>query len=205
MNQLDQIFARSQNPTDYARAYSDHLQSLLQALDIDAVGRFIETLIDARSRGARIFFCGNGGSAATASHFANDIAIGTRTPHKPFKAISLTDNNAVMTAIANDFGYDELFTKQLEILMEPGDIVVAISASGNSPNVVKAIELAKSRGNKTVVLTGFDGGKMRQIADLAVHIQTAKGEYGPVEDMHMFLDHLVGTYLMRIVHAEAAG
>lgn len=205
MNQLDKIFARSQTPVDYARAYSEHLQSLLQALDIDAVSQFIATLIDARNRGARIFFCGNGGSAATASHFANDIAIGTRTPHKPFKAVSLTDNNAVMTAIANDFGYDELFTKQLEILMEPGDVVVAISASGNSPNVVKAIELAKSRGNKTVVLTGFDGGKMRQIADLAIHIQTAKGEYGPVEDMHMFLDHLVGTYLMRIVHAEAAG
>ncbi len=204
MNQLDTIFAGAASPQDYARAYSAHLQTLLQKLDVPAVTRFIETLIDARSRGARIFFCGNGGSAATASHFANDIAIGTRSSHKPFKAISLTDNNAVMTAIANDFGYDHLFTKQLEPLLEPGDVVVAISASGNSPNVINALEFAKARGNRTVALTGFDGGRMRQIADVVVHIDTAKGEYGPVEDMHMFLDHLVGTYLMRVVQKELA-
>jgi D-sedoheptulose 7-phosphate isomerase len=202
MNQLDLLFSKSTNLQDYARGYSAHLQTLLQKLDIQAVTRFVDTLVDARNRGARIFFCGNGGSAATASHFANDIAIGTRAAKKPFKVIALTDNNAVMTAIANDFGYDQLFTKQLEVLMEPGDVVVAISASGNSPNVVNALSLAQSRGGKTVALTGFDGGKMRQMADVVVHIDTAKGEYGPVEDMHMFLDHLVGTYLMRVVRTE---
>jgi D-sedoheptulose 7-phosphate isomerase len=204
MNQLDTIFAGAASPLDYARGYSAHLQSLLQKLDLAAVSRFIDTIIDARNRGARIFFCGNGGSASTASHFANDIAIGTRSSHKPFKAIALTDNNAVMTAIANDFGYEHLFTKQLEMLMEPGDVVVAISASGNSPNVVNALALAKSRGNITVALTGFEGGKMRQMADVVVHIDTAKGEYGPVEDLHMFLNHLVGTYLIQIVRKELA-
>jgi D-sedoheptulose 7-phosphate isomerase len=204
MNQLDTIFADAASPQDYARGYARHLQTLLQNLDVAAVSRFIDILFAARNRGARMFFCGNGGSAATASHFANDIAIGTRSSHKPFKAISLTDNNAVMTAIANDFGYEQLFVKQLETLLEPGDVVIAISASGNSPNVVNALNFAKSRGNQTVALTGFDGGKMREIADAVVHIQTAKGEYGPVEDMHMFLDHLVGTYFIRIVQKELA-
>ena len=205
MNQLDTLFSRSTHLPDYAAGYSAHLQSLLQKLDVAAVGQFVDTLLNARRRGARIFFCGNGGSASTASHFANDIAIGTRSAHKPFKVIALTDNTAVITAIANDFGYDHLFTKQLESLMEPGDVVVAISASGNSPNVVNALNFAKSRGNKTVALTGFDGGKIRQMADLVIHTDTAHGEYGPVEDMHMFLNHLVGTYLMRVVKAENVG
>jgi D-sedoheptulose 7-phosphate isomerase len=204
MNQLDKIFAKAASPDDFARDYSNHLQSLLRNLDIPAVGRFTEVLLEARNRGARVFFCGNGGSAATASHFANDIAVGTRSAHKPFKAIALTDNVAVMTAIANDHGYDHLFTKQIEVLMEPGDVLVAISASGNSPNVVKAIEMTKARGNLTVALTGFDGGQMRQIADVVVHIATDKGEYGPVEDMHLVLDHIVGSYLIRVVQAELA-
>lgn len=204
MNQLDALFSRSTNLKNYALGYSAHLQSLLQKLDVQAVSAFVDLLLDARNRGARIFFCGNGGSASTASHFACDIAIGTRAADKPFKVIALTDNNAVMTAIANDFGYDHLFTKQLEALMEPGDVVVAISASGNSPNVINALDFAKSRSGKTVALTGFDGGKMRNMADVVIHTDTAKGEYGPVEDMHMFLNHLVGTYLMRVVRTEVA-
>lgn len=202
MNQLDVLFSRSTDLQDYAAGYSAHLQSLLQKLDVKAVKLFVDALLEARERGARVFFCGNGGSASTASHFACDIAIGTRSAHKPFKVIALTDNNAVMTAIANDFGYEHLFTKQLETVLEPGDLVVAISASGNSPNVIKALELAKSRGNKTIALTGFDGGKMRSMADIVVHTDTSKGEYGPVEDMHMFLNHLIGTYLIRVVQAE---
>lgn len=199
MNKLDEIFAANDAPAAYAAAYARHLADMLARLDSDAVGRVIGHFLEAREQGNRIFFCGNGGSAATASHFANDIAIGTRTPDKPFRAISLTDNAAVLTAIANDDGYDEIFVQQLQTLMEPGDIVVAISASGNSVNVVNALEYAKSKDNITIALTGFDGGKLKEIADTVIHIAANKGEYGPVEDMHMVLDHLIGTYLMRAV------
>ena len=202
MNRLDQIYRDSAGAADFARSYLDYLAEVIGALDENAIAEFIATLLDARERGARIFFIGNGGSAATASHFANDIAIGTRSPHKPFRAISLTDNAAVMTAIANDDGYDEIFVQQLRTQMEAGDVLVAISASGNSANLVKALEYAGANGARTVALTGFTGGRLADIAGLQIHIPTEVGEYGPAEDGHMILDHLVGSYLLRLVRHE---
>jgi D-sedoheptulose 7-phosphate isomerase len=196
MNNVERIFSEQQQPSRFARGYLDYLTQVLSQLDEGEIAAFIDTLVAARDRGARIFFIGNGGSAATASHFANDIAIGCRTWERPFRAMSLTDNVAVMTAIANDYGYEHIFTLQLKTMMHPGDVVVAISASGNSPNVVQAIEWANEQGAVTVGLTGFDGGKLRAVAKQAVHVPTMKGEYGPVEDVHMIIDHLVGGYLM---------
>jgi len=201
-NPLDTIFHEARDPEGFARAYLGHLTDVLGRLDTKAVGKFVEIVLGARERGARIFFCGNGGSAATASHFANDLGIGTRSPAKPFRAIALTDNVAVMTAIANDDGYDLMFVQQLQMLMQKGDVVVAISASGNSPNVLRAVEYANSGGAVTVGLTGFDGGRLKELVHHAVHVPTEKGEYGPVEDAHMVLDHLVGSYLIRLVRAE---
>lgn len=200
MNTLDKIFQETKgDPGAFARRYAEYLSSLLARLDTDAVARFIDVLLNARETGRRIFFIGNGGSAATASHFANDIAIGTRTLDKPFRALSLTDNIAVMSAIANDDGYDEVFIQQLQTQMESGDVIVAISASGNSTNVVKALDYANANGAQTIALVGFDGGACMKAAGLSILIDTPKGEYGPVEDMHMFLDHLVGAYLARTV------
>lgn len=202
MNQLDKIFRDSAEPVAFARGYLDYLKKVIDALDVEEIGAFARVLLDARERDARIFFIGNGGSAATASHFANDIAIGSRTWKKPFRAMSLTDNVAIMTAVANDYGYEEIFILQLKTVMQPGDVVVAISASGNSPNVLKAIEYANENGATTVGLTGFDGGKLRRLAKSAVHVPTSKGEYGPVEDVHMIFDHLVGAFLMHVCAAE---
>lgn len=203
MNALDEIYSSNRAPASFAAAYADYLAGVLKRLDFAKVAEFMTVVLAARDRRKRIFFLGNGGSAATASHFANDFAIGTRCPEKPFKAISLTDNVAAMTAIANDEGYEELFVRQLEILMEPGDVVVAISASGNSPNVVKALEFANARGNHTVALTGFEtGGRIAELASTVVHVKTRRGEYGPVEDAHMFLDHLMGSYFNRVVTSE---
>ena len=178
----------------------DYLTSVLKTIDAREIGQFIETLLDARERGATIYFIGNGGSAATASHFANDIAIGTNSYEKPFRAVSLTDSNAIITAVGNDFGFEEIFVRQLRVLGRAGDVVVAISASGNSPNLIRAFDYAKSIGIKTVAITAFDGGKMKQMADEGVHVPTAPKEYGPAEDAHMVLDHLVGAYLMRFIH-----
>jgi len=198
MNNLDRIF--SKDPTAFASSYLDYLTSVLKTIDTREIGQFIETLLDARKRGATIYFIGNGGSAATASHFANDIAIGTNSYDKPFRAVSLTDSNAIITALGNDFGYEEIFMRQLRVLGRTGDIVVAISASGNSPNLIRAFDYAKSIGIKTVAITAFDGGKIKQMADEGVHVPTAPKEYGPAEDAHMVLDHLVGAYLMRFIH-----
>lgn len=200
MNNLDRIFTK--DPAAFAGAYLEYLSGVLKGIDTGAIGRFIQVLLDARERGATIYFIGNGGSAATASHFANDLGIGTNSYDKPFRAISLTDNQAIITAVGNDFGYEEIFVRQLRVLGRGGDVVVGISASGNSSNLLRTFEYAKSAGIKTVAITAFDGGKMKQMADECVHVPTAPKEYGPAEDAHMILDHLIGAYLLRIVQNE---
>jgi D-sedoheptulose 7-phosphate isomerase len=191
------------DPVAFAKGYLSYVTRVLAQLDEKAVAVFIGALLDARERGAQILFVGNGGSAATASHFANDIGIGTRSWKKPFRALSLTDNVPILTAVANDYGYDEVFTAQLKLYLKPGDLVVAISASGNSANVVKAVEFANAHGAATIALTGFDGGQLRRIAKHTVHVPTKKGEYGTTEDAHMVIDHLVGAFLIEYCRAEA--
>jgi D-sedoheptulose 7-phosphate isomerase len=196
-NNIDLIYTA--DATDFARAYLDYVQTVLQRIDPKEIGQFIDTLLKARERGSTVFFIGNGGSAATASHFANDIAIGTNSYEKPFRALSLTDNVPLITAIGNDFGYDEIFVRQLRVLGRRGDVLVAISASGNSPNLLKAFDYANTAGITTVAITAFDGGKMKSTAAQGIHVATGPKEYGPAEDAHMVLDHLVGAYLMRYV------
>jgi D-sedoheptulose 7-phosphate isomerase len=198
MNNIDRIF--NKDPVAFAGAYLEYLTSVLKKIDVSEIGKFVQTILDARERGATIYFIGNGGSAATASHFANDIAIGTNSYDKPFRAVSLTDNLAIITALGNDFGYEDIFVRQLQVLGRKGDVVVGISASGNSPNLIKAFEHAKAVGIKTVAITAFDGGKLKPMADEGVHVPTDPKEYGPAEDAHMVLDHLVGAYLMRAIH-----
>ena len=199
MNKLDQIYSESLSINDYSKSYIDYLSTVLNNISLKGIEKFVEVLLEARERESSIFFIGNGGSAATASHFANDIAIGTRTYEKPFRAISLCDNQAVITAIANDDGYEKIFSQQLQVLLKKQDVVVAISASGNSPNLLDAIDTAKKMNTITVGISAFDGGKMKEMVDISVHVPTEKGEYGPAEDAHMVLDHLVSNYLMRFV------
>jgi D-sedoheptulose 7-phosphate isomerase len=197
-NNIDLIY--TPDPADFARAYLNYLQTVLQRISTAEIGRFVETLLAARERGSTVFFIGNGGSAATASHFANDLSIGTNCYHKPFRALSLTDNVPIVTAIGNDFGYEEIFVRQLRVLGKSGDVLVGISASGNSPNLLRAIEYAHSAGITTVAITAFDGGQMKRVAKQGIHVPTGPKEYGPAEDAHMVLDHLIGAYLMRFVH-----
>lgn len=197
MNNIDRFF--TPDPSAFAKSYIQYLQSVLQRVDPAEIGAFIETLLDARRRGATVFFIGNGGSAATASHFANDLAFGTNDYDQPFRVLSLTDNVPVLTALGNDFGYEEIFVRQLRVMGKPNDVLVAISASGNSPNLIKAFDHALAAGIKTVAITAFDGGKMRAMADSGIHVPTEPKEYGPAEDVHMVLDHLVVSYLMRYI------
>jgi len=197
MNNLDLFFTK--DPVTFSASYFDYLTKILNRIDKEEIAKFIQTLLEARERNASVYFIGNGGSAATASHFANDISIGTCSYEKPFRVSSLTDNQAIITAIGNDFGYEDIFKRQLQVLALPGDIVVGISASGNSKNLIKAFEYAEQVGIKTVAITAFDGGELKKIADEGIHIPTEKNEYGPAEDAHMILDHLIGAYLMRAI------
>ena len=197
MNNIDNFFDK--DPSLFAKRYFNYLSKVLNSIDTNSISSFIKLLLEARNKGSNIFFIGNGGSAATASHFANDISIGTNSYKQPFKAISLTDNQAIITAIANDYGYDEVFVRQLKVLGKKNDLLVAISASGNSPSLVKAFDHAKSAGIYTVGITAFDGGKILKMCDLSIHVPTEEKEYGPAEDAHMVLDHLVSAYLMRFI------
>jgi D-sedoheptulose 7-phosphate isomerase len=203
MNRLDKLFSDGPDEESFARGYLDYLKEVLSGLDPSKIAALINIVLNARARGAQIFFAGNGGSASTASHFVNDLVIGTRASGKPFRAFSLCENMSTVTAIANDHGYDRIFTKQLEQLMKRGDVLVAISASGNSPNVVEAVNYANEQGGVTVALTGFDGGKLKTIAGLVVHVPTNQGEYGPTEDIHLVIDHLVSAFLAYACREDA--
>jgi D-sedoheptulose 7-phosphate isomerase len=197
MNNIDNFF--TEDIEQFSKSYFSYLKEIFDKVNLSEIKSFVEILLDARNTGVTIFFMGNGGSAATASHFANDLAFGTNDYEKPFKVMSITDNVPVLTALGNDYGYDEIFVRQLRVHGSKGDIIVGISASGNSQNLISAFEYATTVGIKSIALTAFDGGKMRKIADQGVHIPTGKGEYGPAEDLHMILDHLVANYLMRLI------
>jgi len=197
MNKIDKIY--SEDIVQFSKLYFDYLKEIFDKIDLTEIKKFVELLMAARERGATIFFVGNGGSAATASHFANDLAFGTKEYDKPFRVVSLTDNVPVLTALGNDYGYGEIFIRQLKIYGKRGDVIVGISASGNSQNLIAVFEYAMGVDISTVSLTAFDGGKMKEMADYTVHVPTLKDEYGPAEDVHMILDHLVGSYLMRVI------
>ena len=183
----------------FSKLYKENLISVISSVSEREISCFIDTLLKAREDGAYIYFIGNGGSASTASHFVNDLSIGTKSLDKPFRAISLCDNQSVITAIANDYGYEYIFSKQLSILLKRNDVVVAISASGNSPNLIKALDIAKDKGAITVGLSAFDGGILKEIVDISVHVSTEQGAYGVSEDVHMMLDHLITGYLMSYI------
>ncbi len=181
---------------DFIKSYFDYLTQLLSNLDTKIIDKIIDVFIVAAEQENTIYFIGNGGSAATASHFANDLGFGIRAQGvRPIKAISLADNSAVMTALANDEGYDKVFVRQLESLLKPRDILVAMSVSGNSPNILEAVKYANDLGSLTIAFTGFEGGLLNSMVDISLHIPTPKKEYGPVEDIFMILDHLIYSYL----------
>ena len=181
----------------YAENYLRYISELIKKVDTNAIASFVEELEKARKNENITFFIGNGGSAATASHMANDFGIGSCVAQneKPYRVLALTDNMAKMTAIANDYGYDKVFVEQLKMHYKPGDKLVAISASGNSANIIAAAEWVKKRKGTVIGLVGFDGGKLKYICDIVIHIATRKGEYGPVEDVHAILGHLIYTWL----------
>ncbi len=184
----------STHAEDFARRYVDELVGVLRALPLDALGRALDALEAAYREARQVFLAGNGGSAATASHMCNDLVWGVARLGLPgVRAVALSDNVALLTAVANDTSYAEIFVPQLTALGREGDLLVAISGSGNSPNVLRAVERAREMGMKTVGFLGFDGGRLRELVDVPVVVPSH--DYGPVEDAHMMFDHLAIAYL----------
>lgn len=173
----------------YVQKYLDHLIEDIKALSIDQIIEVAEVLRTAQIQGKRIFIMGNGGSAAAAAHLTCDLGKNTRQPDQPrLRVISLVDNIAGLTAYANDEGYENVFSEPLLSLAEKGDVAIAISGSGNSPNVLKAMETAKQLGVITIGLTGFEGGKLRSMVDYCLVVPSHNMER--IEDLHLILNHL---------------
>ncbi|MBZ0299827.1 MAG: SIS domain-containing protein [Anaerolineae bacterium] len=172
------------------RQYFAAVEAALQKIPFEAVDTVVDALMQANLAGQTVYIFGNGGSAATASHFACDLAKRTIVEGQPrFRVISLTDNNALLTALSNDIGYDQVFAEQLRPLVRPGDIVIGISASGNSPNVLNAVGVANAAGATTIGFCGFDGGRLKDRVDLALHIDHQ--DMAMVEDIHLMLEHAI--------------
>ncbi len=193
---LEKIFEEQSDALGYSKAYIINLIRLLESLDHRAIINIIDILVLINSNKKSIYFAGNGGSASTCGHFVNDFHAGSlRHGGGGFRMIDLTSNIAALTAVANDTGYEGVFSKQLEGVIEPGDALFVISASGNSQNLIKAVEYAKSQRAKTIGLLGFDGGQLKSLCDVALIVATPQGQYGPVEDIHLIINHLISTYL----------
>ena len=179
-------------PIEY---YVSRVSNTLENLPVESIARVIEVLRKARNEGARIYVMGNGGSATTASHFAGDLSKGANADGKPrIKIQALVDNIASFSAWANDTSYENVFAEQLENYVEPDDVVIGISGSGNSGNILNGMKLASLKGARTIGLTGFEGGKLKDTADICVIVPSDSMEQ--IEDIHLLLCHLI-TYTLR--------
>ena len=179
---------------DSIQRYLEEVRHTLAALPLQRISEVVDVLLSANYVGSTVFTLGNGGSAATASHFACDLAKGTIIPDRPrFRAVALTDNVPLMTAWSNDVAYEDVFAEQLSGLIGRGDVVVAFSGSGNSPNVLRAVELARRMGGITIGFSGFAGGRLSRLVDVPVVVRCDCMEQ--IEDVHVTLCHLIATVL----------
>src|SRR5205085_7822742 len=179
----------------FPQLYKADVLKAIDTIDLEKVNQAIRILGQARDQGRRIFVCGNGGSASTASHFVCDMVKGASfNRHKRFRIMALTDSLPTITAYSNDVCYECVFVEQLKNFAEPGDVVMAISGSGNSPNVLRAVEYANSIGCRTIALSGRDGGKLGPLAEL--NIQASNSHMGRIEDVHLIVMHMICYYFM---------
>ena len=178
----------------FARWYREEILNQWQSLDLKAVSRAASAIVEAQEKGRQVFVIGNGGSAATASHLATDLSKTAEAPGWPLlKCLSLTDNASFITAIGNDLSFDKIFTRQLENLLSPKDIVILISGSGNSGNLLEAARYANKRGALTIGLLGFDGGRLKPLVKIPLLVSSE--QYGVIEDLHMGIGHVLAFFL----------
>jgi len=179
----------------FIKHYAHELVQAISSVDLASVEQAVEWFREARNAGRHIFVCGNGGSASTASHFVCDLLKGASYDRAArFRIMALNDSLPTLTAYSNDVGYECVFLEQLKNFAQAGDLVVAISGSGNSPNVVRAVEYANATGCRTLALTGRDGGRLGPIAQLSINVPVP--HMGRIEDAHMIVCHMIGYYFM---------
>ncbi|MBP8132226.1 MAG: SIS domain-containing protein [Candidatus Hydrogenedentes bacterium] len=196
MHKLAELFASSASAAEYAPRYLERLHEVLRGIDPGVLQRVVERIEQAVREGRRLFIIANGGSAGVAAHIVNDLVAGGYSEDAPpFRALSLSDNVPSVTALANDSGYDSVFERQLRVHLEPGDVVLGMSVSGNSENILRGVAYARERGAATIGWCGFEGGRLAGACDLVVHVPATKDEYGPVEDAFSVLGHIVCGYL----------
>ena len=184
------------SPVVFANEYKSKVLGALNTLDLAGIAQAIEILREARDQRRQIFVCGNGGSASTASHFVCDMLKGASQRGPRFRIMALTDSLAIITAYSNDVSYESIFTEQLKNFAQKGDVVIALSGSGNSPNVLSALEYANSIGCQTIALTGRDGGKLGPLSNLQIHV--ADPHMGRIEDGHLIACHMLCYYFMEV-------
>lgn len=190
--------AIKQDPIAGIENYFAEIKTALDNLDREPIHRAIATLHQARLDGRQVFIMGNGGSATTASHMVCDLAKNTRQSDIPgYRVIGLSDNMAIFSAFANDEGYENVFALQLANLVNADDIVIAISTSGNSLNVLRAVELAKDRGAVVIGMTGFNAGRLGAMSDIHLHVPL--NSYEQAEDIHLLLEHIITKTLREMV------
>ena len=180
---------------DSIAKYQQDLTAVIRDLDTAGIRKAIGVFAEARENGQTIFVCGNGGSASSASHLVCDVLKGASFGReKKFRILSLNDNLPTLTAYSNDVGYDVVFAEQLKNFAQPGDVFLAISGSGNSPNVLRGMETATALGCKTIAMTGRDGGKLGPMAQLQLHVPNS--HMGRIEDGHMAMCHMIAYHFM---------
>lgn len=178
------------NYQDQIREYINLETKVLQELDVNALNAAMNLIIETYKKDKKIYIFGNGGSSATASHYQNDFNKGiSEYVDKKFHFTCLNDNIATLMAIANDIGFEEVFRFQLRNNLENGDLIIAISGSGNSKNVINAVDFAKEQGNKVIGLTGYNGGLLKERSDISLHVPINSMQI--TEDVHMIFDHLI--------------
>ena len=181
---------------NYLEDYKVRLNNILILIEPNALEQVITKIIETFKNDKTLYFAGNGGSATTASHMQADFAFFTRhlTKFRP-KVRALTDNMSLITAIGNDTTFFDIFVEQMKGNFEPGDAIICISASGNSKNVIHAAEFANNHGGTSIAFVGFEGGKLKEVAKMVIFTPNPKGDYGPIEDIHIILNHIIVNYL----------
>ena len=182
-------------------SYVTNLISVISSVEHEKINSIVEVLLNARMNNKTIFIAGNGGSAATASHMVTDFMYSSKITDPKLKVYSLNENTSVLTATGNDKGFDEVFSRQLENLASNGDVLILISASGNSINLLNCLSLCEKKNLTTIGLTGFDGGSLKSKVNISLHVQTEMGAYGIVEDTHMVVGHII-TELLKVQSAK---
>lgn len=190
--------------THFGLARALLIANAVAGVDESALDGFVSAIESAARRGSRVWILGNGGSAAISDHFATDLAKVNIDTGLGILPVSLCSNGPVLTALANDYGYSDAFAHQVRAFATPGDVVIAVSSSGNSENIIRAVQQAKQSKATSIGLSGFDGGRLAKHADISVHVRSETGDYGTTEDSHSVICHAVSLQLRQIGEREKA-